>query len=316
MIKKIVHSLAISALLQIIFVASASAASDPQLLLTHVKGNATPETGFFSIDVAINTQSEILNALEGEILYPKNVLQVVAINDSRSLITFWVTRPADQQGVISFKGLSPGGISTNNGRLFTVVFSALPGVQSTVNASVQANNILGYRNDGRGTIVPIVSGSTRVSIPQTANLLTPTSTGQVILPKDTIEPSDLQASISKYENLFNNKWFLAFAARDADSGIDYFEIQESKTAIAIDNAWQKAISPVVLTDQTRKSYVFVRVYDKAGNKREVMLRPMEQNHSIIYTKIVFWCILIMILLFGLAVWRKKKQKLPPTGPQP
>jgi hypothetical protein len=124
--------------------------------------------------------------------------------------------------------------------------------------------------------------------------------------------------ITRDSSIFDNKWFLVFATQDKGSGIDHYEILETRSnikAILINKKiflnyfkkqWKIGESPYMLNDQKLQSYIFVKAIDKAGNERIVKLKP--QNPLLWYKNLENWSIIIVVLLFIYAVWRVAKRQ--------
>ena len=47
----------------------------------------------FKVDVVLNAKGEELNAIEGSILFPDNLISLKEIRDGNSIINFWIERP-------------------------------------------------------------------------------------------------------------------------------------------------------------------------------------------------------------------------------
>ena len=78
----------------------------------------------FVVDVIVNSEDQ-LNALEGLLVFPGNLLSVREIRDGNSVINFWIEKPRESvPGSIAFSGMTPGGFSGPNNFVFAVVFEA------------------------------------------------------------------------------------------------------------------------------------------------------------------------------------------------
>ena len=47
----------------------------------------------FEVGVFINTDEESINAIEGKIIFPQDLLEIKKINDGNSIINFWIEKP-------------------------------------------------------------------------------------------------------------------------------------------------------------------------------------------------------------------------------
>src|SRR3989344_535718 len=57
---------------------------------------ASPGAGF-QTDVLLNAENEEINAVEGKIIFPPELLELQTINDGNSIVNFWVERPHKEQ---------------------------------------------------------------------------------------------------------------------------------------------------------------------------------------------------------------------------
>ncbi len=299
---------------------SAVAASDVTIQLSADKPTASTQPGTFAVTARLNTASELVNALEGELAYPSNDVEVIAINDGDSVMSYWVVAPkVSKPGIIIFKGLAPGAVSTNSGYLFTVTFRVLGATKADYDFSARAAKA--FRNDGRGTVVPVLTPAlvARPTVPTSAVLTSSTSsiptTTTAIEAADTMPPQDFKPVVSRYKSLYDNMWFVAFNTMDAQSGIAYYEVQESHSPIPSGDDWQKAVSPYILKDQSLHSFIHIRAVDKAGNTKAVLITPGAGAFGV-YAKYIFWCILLVIFAVGLLLWRKYTHRpSSPASPQ-
>ena len=228
----------------------------------------------FKLDLILNTENENINAIEGKITFPANLLGLKEIQDSNSAINFWIEQPKlEQAGTIGFSGIVPGGYQGIKGFIFSVVFQA----KSIGSGVIQIGDAKVLLNDGEGTeanlkISPFqFSISEKIQTVQPATQL-PTTTEPAEL-EDTEPPEEFNPEISSSTNIFDGKWFLVFTTQDKGSGIDRYEIQETKYRQPTISGWIVAENPYVLKDQELKSYIYIKAIDKAGNERMETIPP-------------------------------------------
>lgn len=104
----------------------------------------------FDISIILDTGEETINAVETELRFPPNILQVTTPTAARSFIAIWTSPPtySNQEGFVRFQGGVPSpGLKTSQGIISTITFRAVqPG-----------NVILDFKNsrvllaDGSGT---------------------------------------------------------------------------------------------------------------------------------------------------------------------
>ena len=115
-----------------------------------------PAMGSFSVgsiitvSVLAGSDGTALNAVSGVVAFPNDMLEVVSINKSQSIVSLWVQEPffSNAAGTINFEGiiLNPG-YSGANGKVINVNFR----VKSIGVASLSFNAGSILANDGSGT---------------------------------------------------------------------------------------------------------------------------------------------------------------------
>ena len=256
----------------------------------------------FEVGVFINTEKEFINVIEGKIIFPEEFLEVKEIRDGNSIVNFWVERPKVGAGEILFSGIIPGGYLNEKGLIFSIIFQ----LKQEGRGVIEAENIKVLLNDGQGTETEVnVSNFNFVILKQI-----PSSVPIVIGLEDTEPPESFVPATGQDAELFDNKWFLAFATQDKISGVAYYAIHEStrmKTQIA-EEEWIAAESPYVLEDQKLRSYIYVKAVDKNGNERVVMLPssepPFWHKNYIIYTIYIVFGLYVIGIIWK-KIWRKK-----------
>lgn len=219
----------------------------------------------FLANIFLNTEEESINAIEGKIVFPDYLLEVKEIQDGNSIINFWIERPKiGQIGVIAFSGIIPGGYQETKGFLFSVVFQT----KASGSGAIEVRGAKVLLNDGKGTEASVKLSSFQFSISQEIPFVPLT----VETIKDTDPPEDFKPEIAQNFGMFEGKYFLVFATQDKGSGIDRYEIQETRNKRQGEN-WAEAESPYVLKDQNLRSYIYVKAVDKAGNERIVIVEP-------------------------------------------
>jgi len=267
-------------------------------------GLSEVKTGeYFTTYIAVSSD-DLINGVEGYVTYPDQILFLESINDGDSQINLWVERPKQTaDGVVRFAGITPGGFSGQNIRLFSLVFK---GVVAT-DAEVGLDRIKVYLNDGQGSLVAAQIQNQRVSISDIG--------GYAPQPQafDYEPPESFIPQISSDQTVFDGKWFIAFATQDKGQGMAYYQVKESRSKfLALFMDWRKVTSPYILTDQELKSYVWIRAYDRAGNYRQVAVEPTYSAAWYENFAILAIIIVVIVLLFGiylLSQGRKWKTKI-------
>lgn len=260
--------------------------------------NSTIKTGDrFQVDIFLDAQSESLNALKGELVWPGDILSVKEIKEGNSVMSLWIRRPQAANGVISFSGLIPGGYIASDGFIFSVIFEA----QKAGSGSLSLRDLQVLLNDGKGTGAAVYSRPFAFNIAaETPHVPLP------IMPDDFTGPEPFTPQIASSTAIFGGKWFLAFAAEDKESGIDYYEVFESRSEGV--GAWAHFVaaeSPHLLSDQSLKSYIYVRAVSKGGGERVVELMPRYDRRWYENRQLFIILIIGLIMVYLAGRWRKK-----------
>ncbi|MDP2693191.1 MAG: cohesin domain-containing protein [bacterium] len=259
----------------------------------------------FAVGLFVNSAEEIINAVEGQVSYPADILELKEIRDGDSVVNFWVERPegkCEPDCFVRFAGVTPGGFVNERGHLFSMIFSAKNLGETEI--SVSDGKVL--RHDGVGSETSLKNS------PIILNIVKEGEARQFILPFDTDSPESFVPFVGQDTEIFDNKLFLVFATQDKLSGIAGYAIHEStqkKDATQIDaKDWVVAESPYLLKDQNLSSYIYVMAVDKSGNQRIQIIPPT--NPVNLLQKYWFYGIILLAVLFiyilRRILWRKKQ----------
>lgn len=273
----------------------------------------------FEVVISIKPEKEIINAIQADITYPSDLLEIKQIKNGDSIIPLWVAEPAaTTEGTIHFAGIIPGGFDTalntpqenQQGKLFTVIFSA----KKEGTGTIQANNPQVLLNDGEGT-------QTQTSTPTFSFEIKEGSAPVGMTPRsidtDTNPPEPFTLQITSDQNMFDGAYFLVFAATDKDTGIDYYEVKEEPQSFSVNrifhkSEWEKAKIPYLLSDQTLQSNVHVRAVDKSGNQRTTTLsakKTIPWYTNLLWLSSIFIGTLIVSSVIGKTVIWKRRRNL-------
>lgn len=239
----------------------------------------------FEVSIFLDTQQEDINALEGKLIFPTDLLELKEIRDGNSLVTFWIDRPQSTQAPVPFAGMIPGGYRFPKGLLLSLVFESKQEGQGVV--AIEQARVL--KNDGLGTPAPLTLSPFRVTISSQA-----AESPAMQKSTDTDPPEPFTPVLSREEHSFDGQWFVSFATQDKGSGVDHFEIQTASWWGRW--KWKRADSPYVLGDGSPRGSIFVKAVDKAGNER-IERVAFESAKSTPYT--IF--LALGILLLGVIV---------------
>ena len=240
----------------------------------------------FTVNIVINSE-ESLNAIEGRLTYPTDLVELVDIIDGNSVINFWVEKPhLSGTNTISFSGITPGGFEGSGNKVLSVLFEA----KRIGTASFTLSNISTLRNDGLGTAA--------TSEVNSISLLIEKGDGVIVreTPPDLDPPEDFTPSIEKDPNVFDGQYFLVFSTQDKGSGIDHYEIREGSWG-----QFKIAESPYLLENQKLTKKIFIKAIDKAGNEKSGTIEAQ--------TPLNWWeqyglFAIILILILGILILRR------------
>ena len=105
----------------------------------------------FDVSIFINTEGNSINAVQVDLKFPPNILQVTSPTAGDSFISIWADQPfySNEEGIISLKGgvLSPG-IKTSAGLVSTVTFRVKASGAASISFLDSSKILLA---DGKGT---------------------------------------------------------------------------------------------------------------------------------------------------------------------
>lgn len=107
----------------------------------------------FTVSIYLNTSGEFVNAVEANVSFPPDKLQVVSPTAGTSLVQVWVNQPtySNTAGTLKFQGAIPTpGINTQSGIVSTVTFRVKSIGAATIKILDSSRVLL---NDGKGTDV-------------------------------------------------------------------------------------------------------------------------------------------------------------------
>lgn len=130
----------------------------------------SPSSGSYEVgalvDVAflLDTGGESVNAVQADIVFPADKLQVVNPVASTSFISIWVTAPtySNTDGTIHFQGGIPNpGIKTSAGVVSTVTFRIKAAGKAVIKYATSSKVL---RNDGEGTNILTATGTAEFTL--------------------------------------------------------------------------------------------------------------------------------------------------------
>lgn len=233
------------------------------------------------IQVVLNPGHDVVNALEGAIIFPKEDFLIKDVRDGGSLVNMWVERPTIRDNRVSFSGIIPAGYNGKPAKLFSIIARSLRASEG----SIKVSSMRVLANDGKGSRVPASTDMFSYSIFGKGSQ-------EIAVPNDTEPPESFQIHVAQDANMFDGQYFAVFTTDDKLSGIDHFEIKEGFLV-----RFRRAESPYVLTNQKLTDAIYVKAIDRAGNERIVTLSAPHPKPW--YKEYVVWGIIGLLALLWL-----------------
>jgi len=243
------------------------------------------------VDVLLDSE-DIVNTISGTIQVEGIEDPKISINTGNSSILFWVDKPEVQGNSIYFSGITPGGIQGSALFLFSLEIRG-QNPDDELRISTEGGSVL--LHDGIGTENKINSIDKKIYISEDINF-----SQELNNPVDAEKPEDFTPIITQDENLYDGRNVLVFATQDKGVGILRYEVKEGYFG-----SFQEVQSPYVLKDQKLFKTIFVKAVDVAGNERISVVHPQEKIFDENF--ILIFSILIVVIVSGVVVYRKKHQ---------
>ena len=245
---------------------------------------ATPEAigvgDSLNVIISVHATSS-LNTFAGTFIYPSDLFDIERVSDGNSIVKMWLVHPSGTSGSVTFAGFTPGGFS-GNGALFNVTLKSTR--SGTAQFSIVDTQLL--LNDGAGTrdsvdVEPLVAS------------IASTSQHSFVANTDTTPPELFTPYLVSAADAPGGKAQLVFSTTDSGSGIDHYEVAESKSPDGT-LEWKRATSPYTLVDQNITNDVAVKAIDQSGNERTVVFPHLSHNGW--YEAVIIGGMLIVLLL--------------------
>ncbi|MES2986178.1 MAG: hypothetical protein V4686_03585 [Patescibacteria group bacterium] len=245
----------------------------------------------FEMGIFLNTKQADLNAIEAEITFPSDLVEIKKINTSSSIVNLWIEQPKHINNKITLSGIMPGGYNGEQGLIGTVTFLA----KKDGMGSVFFNKIKVLQNDGKGTAAIVTPSSVSFNVKKLIGTPAPLEVIQ-----DREPPEDFTPYLVQDQDIFEGKWFLVFTTQDKSSGIKHYEVKEGKNPFVI------ATSPYLLENQDLHKNITIKAVDENGNERVVII-PAEESVNMRTLSIIG--ILTVVFVLYRILWKKYKKPI-------
>lgn len=248
------------------------------------------------VKIFIDTD-EVVNAIEGALSIPNDVLDVDEVRDGGSIVNLWIEKPRmETRGRMVFSGITPGGFKGKSGLIVTIILKA----KQTGSGRVEPLDFKVFKNDGTGTSLGVSYFSANFSISN--------GTGEVSGMNDVVPPETFKPVLARDERIFRGNWFIAFETKDKETSVSEYYVKEFRPGIAAKVAkWVPATSPFELNDQELKSNILVKAVDNNGN--EIISRMPPQREIDFLEKNMWWLVIISLLIISSLIriiWVRKR----------
>jgi hypothetical protein len=260
------------------FVAPASAAT----LKVKSSFNSLHVGDVFTVDLTLDTEGQVLNAIETEVSFPIELLEYIDSDDGSSMVNLWIEKPTYHDlNRISFSGITPGGFSGNDTPILSLTFKVMKVGQGNIEIN-KANLLI---HDGLGTEAEVRKQNIHIAI----------SEGKSEIIVNTIDdeiPEHFNPAIIQDKDLFAGAQTLIFATKDKGSGLDYYEVKEGWFSRYI-----KTESPYRLKHQNLDKKISIKAVDRLGNERVEIIYPQNWKPWYEYTSATVSILVLCVLTF-------------------
>ncbi len=261
---------------------------------TNNNNNIFSQNEDFLVQVFLDSTEVKVNALEGTVVFPPELLVLKEIRDGNSAINFWIKKPESlSDGVVSFSGITTGGFSGEKRFLFGMVFQT----KKIGSGKLSFNGLKVLQNDGLATKIAVKETLFDFSISLEGG-----SRPEDLKIKDNAPPEIFYPSVAEDSTIFDGKYFLVFSTVDKGSGVDHYEVREG--------FWGKYItakSPYLLKDQSLSSNIYIKAVDKAGNERRVEIKA-QNLVFLLELGFILGIILIIAIFLSKKIWLKHTER--------
>lgn len=233
------------------------------------------EGGLGKVSIYLDTSGDLVNTIEGDLVYNDKLVKVEKLEIGDSIINLWVDQPnIENASRIHFSGIIPGGLSITKGNIFSIIVRG----QSAGLAEIDLENVNLFLNDGEGSRDEVSVNSAKITI-------TENSTGEIepLRIDDQAPPEEFKVVRTRDLSLYDNKWFIVFSTQDKGVGVDHYRVCESFGRDCVE-----AGSPYLLQHQNPFYYIKVTAYDTEGNAQDALLIS---NWIIFVIVLLIFCIL-------------------------
>ncbi len=263
----------------------------------------SPVTGSYmvgdkvTLKIMVASQTSF-NAVSGSVLFPTSLFSIDSISKSGSVLSFWVTEPNANAGVVKFEGVALGGSGGLSGGVVTVNLHATKAGSGTV--SFKSGQVLA--NDGQGTDITGALTSATFTVKEGAPKSVPTP---VLIPEPLPETPQPKPSLLAPEIVYGTK----YGAPAILGTSEYPKAQVLVTFVATDGAKvfilgsadiDGSFNLLIPNSLKRGTYNVTAVMVKDDKTNSSISNEIEIEVGNLYSDLG-WQILLLLLLLVLTV---------------
>jgi hypothetical protein len=251
----------------------------------------------FEVLINADTGGELINGVDMEIGYPKDLMSFAGYKNDDTVIGLWVETPNEKDGQVYFKGIIPGGASG----LYDPArpgLAALPIARLIFRAKIAGDGTISFvessilKNDGTGTPLKHDKNDAEIIIGNAA------VTGEVTDSPDKTPPEPFNITLVPSSVFSRTPSMIIFNTDDGGSGIKKYEMTTNGGS-----SWENTYSPQPIRNFMWGQTVTVRAFDFYGNFRDAEIRiPSLVSYTLVW-------MLLAILIFSILGYKLLKYRL-------
>lgn len=245
------------------------------------------------LNISLDSQDVVYNALEGEILIPDN-LEIKNVVTGNSFVSVWLENPTNfKENSIRFSGITPSGYNSKEGNVFSLILK----VVNKGEKNISFKDVLVFKNDGLGSSVkPSIN-----SINLKTRYIKEGEDPYIVSVKDTTPPEEFKVTLVRDLNIFEGKYALIFSTLDKGSGLKSYDVVEGR------DVFKQVESPYLLKNQALNEKIYIKAIDFEGNETVSMFKPSGKICIGVscYGYIGSSVFVLVVIGLGFILWKKR-----------
>ncbi len=192
--------------LMTVFFALLSGGASAATMTLNPSGQNFPIGQEFLVDLIIDSENQNINAAQAVISFPKNIIEFVSIDRSKSVFGFWVEDPAVSNSSISFIGGASQNLSGHSLSVFTMKFKTV----GSGKADFSISDAIVTASDGQGTNVLSSTKTASINVTtQSVSVPAPVQQQPVVVTRPPVKAAKVPVLPELTVNLYPDpaKWY-------------------------------------------------------------------------------------------------------------